>query len=88
MTKQKYFFLLALLLSCVGLVVWLFEHKRNAKQFGGSKLNGIGSSFWWSAVTMTTGVEVDFVIYDGNTAIEVKGKENITSNDIKGLIEF
>ena len=50
----KVVFLLALLLFCVGIVVWLFERKRNPDHFGGSKLNGIGSGFWWSAVTMTT----------------------------------
>jgi polar amino acid transport system substrate-binding protein len=36
-----------------GFFVWLFERKRN-EQFGGSRLEGIGSGFWWSAVTMTT----------------------------------
>jgi polar amino acid transport system substrate-binding protein len=36
-----------------GFFVWLFERKRNA-QFGGSRIEGIGSGFWWSAVTMTT----------------------------------
>ena len=45
---------LALLLLVVGLLVWLFERRRNPEQFGGGTLRGIGSSFWWSAVTMTT----------------------------------
>jgi ABC-type amino acid transport substrate-binding protein len=36
-----------------GFFVWLFERKRN-EQFGGSRIEGIGSGFWWSAVTMTT----------------------------------
>jgi len=45
---------LALLLSSVGLLVWFFEKKRNPEQFGGSTLSGVGSGFWWSAVTMTT----------------------------------
>ena len=45
---------LALLLLVVGLLVWLFERHRNPEQFGGGTLRGIGSSFWWSAVTMTT----------------------------------
>jgi ABC-type amino acid transport substrate-binding protein len=44
--------LLGLLLA-VGLVVWLFERRRN-EQFGGSAAEGIGSGLWWSAVTMTT----------------------------------
>jgi polar amino acid transport system substrate-binding protein len=45
---------LALLLLAVGMLVWWFERKRNERQFGGSPANGIGSGFWWSAVTMTT----------------------------------
>jgi ABC-type amino acid transport substrate-binding protein len=38
----------------IGIIVWLFEHKKNTAQFGDSFLKGIGHSFWWSAVTMTT----------------------------------
>lgn len=45
---------LALLLFFVGSLVWLLERRRNAAQFGGTALQGIGSGFWWSAVTMTT----------------------------------
>jgi ABC-type amino acid transport substrate-binding protein len=45
--------LMALLLS-VGIGLWLVERKRNPDQFGGSAAQGIGSGFWWSAVTMTT----------------------------------
>lgn len=45
---------LLLVLFVVGLFVWLFERRRNAEQFGGSSIEGIGSGFWWSAVTMTT----------------------------------
>ncbi len=45
---------LALLLGAVGLLVWFFEHRKNPEQFGGTALHGIGSGFWWSAVTMTT----------------------------------
>jgi ABC-type amino acid transport substrate-binding protein len=41
------------LLFLIGVFVWLFEHKRNT-QFSGPGLNGVGSGFWWSAVTMTT----------------------------------
>lgn len=36
-----------------GFLIWLAERKRN-EQFGGSTLEGVGSGFWWSAVTMTT----------------------------------
>ncbi len=37
-----------------GALVWLFEHRRNPDQFGGSAIRGMGEAFWWSAVTMTT----------------------------------
>jgi len=46
--------LLVLVLTGVGLLVWLFERRKNSEQFGGKTLEGIGSAFWWSAVTMTT----------------------------------
>jgi polar amino acid transport system substrate-binding protein len=45
---------LAGLLLVVALLVWLFERRANAEQFGGRVTRGIGASFWWSAVTMTT----------------------------------
>ena len=45
---------LALVLLFFGILLWLFERRRNPQQFGGGVLRGIGSSFWWSAVTMTT----------------------------------
>ena len=45
---------LGLVLLLVGLLVWMFERKKNPEQFGGSIGQGIGSGFWWSAVTMTT----------------------------------
>ncbi|MDI9243863.1 transporter substrate-binding domain-containing protein [Marinobacter sp. CHS3-4] len=45
---------LGALLLGVGFVLWLVERKRNPEQFGGSAAEGIGSSFWWAAVTMTT----------------------------------
>jgi len=45
---------LSVLLLAVGMLVWWFERKRNPQQFGGGPANGIGSAFWWSAVTMTT----------------------------------
>lgn len=45
---------LALLLLIVGLLIWFFERTKNLEQFGGSTLEGVGSGFWWSAVTMTT----------------------------------
>ena len=45
---------LTLVLLGVGVLVWWFEHKKNPQQFNGSAARGIGSGFWWSAVTMTT----------------------------------
>ena len=45
---------LTLVLLGVGVLVWWFEHKKNPQQFNGSAASGIGSGFWWSAVTMTT----------------------------------
>jgi len=45
---------LALVLLGVGALVWWFERKKNPAQFGGRTAKGVGSGFWWSAVTMTT----------------------------------
>ncbi len=45
---------LSLLLLAVGLVLWVFERKQNSDMFGGTEAQGIGSGFWWAAVTMTT----------------------------------
>ncbi|AWL11174.1 Arginine-binding periplasmic protein [Saliniradius amylolyticus] len=42
------------LLLLVGFILWLFERKKNTEMFGGSAAEGIGASFWWAAVTMTT----------------------------------
>ena len=45
---------LGFILLIIAVLVWFFERKRNTEQFGGGILKGIGSGFWWSAVTMTT----------------------------------
>ena len=45
---------LAAVLFLVGLVVWVLERRANPGHFGGKLHEGIGSGFWWSAVTMTT----------------------------------
>lgn len=42
------------LLLLTGFLLWLVERKRNKAMFGGTSAQGIGSSFWWAAVTMTT----------------------------------
>jgi len=41
-------------------------------------------SYW----KLSGGIEVDFVLDEGETAIEVKGKSVITGHDLKGLREF
>ena len=45
--------LLLVILTVVGALIWLAERRRNPDEFGGG-LEGVGSGFWWSAVTMTT----------------------------------
>ena len=45
---------LMLVLFAVGVLIWLIERRANPGQFGGRTHQGIGSGFWWSAVTMTT----------------------------------
>jgi len=44
---------LAAVIAIFGLLMWLCERKRN-EMFAGSAAEGLGSGFWWSAVTMTT----------------------------------
>lgn len=46
--------LLFLLLLFWGALVWFFERQENTDEFGGSITEGVGSGFWWAAVTMTT----------------------------------
>ena len=41
------------ILLLIGILVWLFERRRN-DQFSGTPTQGIGAGLWWSAVTMTT----------------------------------
>ncbi len=45
---------LLLVIFVAGLLLWVFERKKNAEQFGGGVARGVGEAFWWSAVTMTT----------------------------------
>lgn len=44
---------LAFVIFIFGLLVWVFERKRNAEEFGPGT-RGLWQGFWWSAVTMTT----------------------------------
>ena len=41
-------------LLMAGFLLWLAERRRNPAMFGGTSSEGIGASFWWAAVTMTT----------------------------------
>jgi ABC-type amino acid transport substrate-binding protein len=54
MTFLKVVGALTVVLLASGLLVWVFERKRNPEMFGGPTHQGIGSGFWWAAVTMTT----------------------------------
>lgn len=45
---------LCALLFVVGFFLWLTERHKNKAMFGGSPAQGLGSSLWWAAVTMTT----------------------------------
>jgi ABC-type amino acid transport substrate-binding protein len=45
---------LVLLLLAIGVILWFFEKSKNHEEFGGTWIEGLGSAFWWSAVTMTT----------------------------------
>lgn len=44
---------LLLVILLFGLLMWLFERKRNKEMFSNG-IKGLGDGFWWSAVTMTT----------------------------------
>ena len=46
--------LLLLLSLTAGIIVWLFEARRNPKMFGGGTVRGVGQGIWWAMVTMTT----------------------------------
>lgn len=54
-TSGVFAFLGLMTLCMVGMAVliWGLERHRNPDHFGGSSVQGIGRSFWWSAVTMT-----------------------------------
>lgn len=45
---------LAAVLLLAGMLVWLFERRHNAEEFGGGPIAGLANGFWWAAVTMTT----------------------------------
>jgi ABC-type amino acid transport substrate-binding protein len=37
-----------------GIIVWLFEKRKNSEMFGDGTAGGIGHGIWWAVVTMTT----------------------------------
>lgn len=53
-TFLKLFLGMLPVLIIASLVVWHFERKRNAAEFGGRPQHGLGSAFWFITVTMTT----------------------------------
>lgn len=46
--------LLVLLSMMAGIIVWLFEKRKNSEMFGDGTAGGIGHGIWWAVVTMTT----------------------------------
>ena len=60
---------------------WIF-HELSVHRLYSEKLYDL--SYW----RLTGGVEVDFILGRADVAIEAKGKEKITSHDLKGLLEF
>lgn len=50
----KVVLVLAAVLFIAGGLVWFFERKENADEFSDDPAKGLGSGFWWAAVTMTT----------------------------------
>ena len=53
-TPPRLIGLLGVLLSVVGVLIWVCERYRNPQQFGAGISRGIGAGVWWAAVTMTT----------------------------------
>jgi ABC-type amino acid transport substrate-binding protein len=50
----KIILLLIMVSLMAGLIVWLFERKRNREMFGDDFAKGLGQGIWWAMVTMTT----------------------------------
>jgi len=46
--------LLMLMSLVAGIIVWVFERRRNSEMFGEGAAEGIGHGIWWAMVTMTT----------------------------------
>lgn len=60
---------------------WVFHELKSYNSYTDAEWD---ISYW----RLSTGVEVDFIINDMEIAIEVKAKEKITNNDLKGLREL
>lgn len=46
--------LLVLFSMVAGIIVWLFERRKNEEMFGDGTIGGISHGIWWAIVTMTT----------------------------------
>jgi polar amino acid transport system substrate-binding protein len=53
-TLLRVFFFFVPILLVVSFLIWIFERRRADGHFGGKTSQGIGSAFWFSAVTMTS----------------------------------
>lgn len=53
MAWLKLLVVLLVMLAISGVAVWVFERHHNRNQFGGNWHHGLGSGFWWAAVTMS-----------------------------------
>lgn len=60
---------------------WMFHEISAHRSYQGGHYD---LSYW----RLTTGAEVDFVLGDGEVAIEAKGKTRVTPDDLKGLRLF
>lgn len=52
-TQYRVYAVILIFVLLAALLVWIAERKRNP-HFGGGKRRGIGSSLWWSVVTLST----------------------------------
>lgn len=50
----KAIMLMVLMSLMFGIIVWLFERRRNSEMFGDAYAKGMGDGLWWAMVTMST----------------------------------
>ena len=60
---------------------WIFHE---LSSYGRSLAHAFDLSYW----RLSTGVEVDFILGNGEVAIEVKGKEKVRAHDTRHLLQF